>query len=102
MVNRIVLNETSYFGRGSRCELPGEIKSRGFGKVLVVTDKALVACGVTKKVTDVLEEAGIEYNVYSEVKPNPTVKNVQDGVDVCKAYGADVIVAHPTEILKLI
>jgi len=93
MSERFVLNETSYFGRGARAELGSEIKSRGFNKVLVVTDKALVACGVTKKVTDVLDEAGIEYNVYSEVKPNPTVKNVQDGVDACKTYGADVIVA---------
>lgn len=93
MSERFVLNETSYFGRGARCELAGEIKARGFKKVLVVTDKSLVAVGVTKKVTDVLDEAKIEYNVYSEVKPNPTVKNVQDGVDVCKAYGADVIVA---------
>ena len=93
MSERFVLNETSYFGRGARAELAGEIKSRGFNKVLVVTDKSLVEVGVTKKVTDVLDEANIAYTVYSEVKPNPTVKNVQDGVDVCKACGADVIVA---------
>ena len=93
MSERFVLNETSYFGRGARAELVNEIKTRGFKKVLVVTDKSLVACGVTKKVTDVLDGAGVEYTVYSEVKPNPTVKNVQDGVEVCRTYGADVIVA---------
>ena len=93
MSERFVLNETSYFGRGARAELANEIKSRGFNKVLVVTDKSLVACGVTKKVTDVLDKDNIEYSVYSEVKPNPTVKNVQDGVEVCKTFGADVIVA---------
>jgi len=93
MSERFVLNETSYFGRGARAELANEIATRGFKKVLVVTDKSLVACGVTKKVTDVLDDASIEYTVYSEVKPNPTVKNVQDGVEVCKEFGADVIVA---------
>ena len=93
MAERFVLNETSYFGRGSRVELPNEIKNRGFHKVLVVTDKSLVDCGVTEKVTKVLDDAGIEYSVYSDVKPNPTVKNVQDGVERCKEFGADVIVA---------
>lgn len=93
MSERFILNETSYFGRGAREELANEINSRGFKKVLVVTDKSLLKCGVTSKVTDVLDNAKIEYKVYSEVKPNPTVKNVQDGVDVCKEYGADVIVA---------
>ena len=73
MSERFVLNETSYFGRGARAELANEIKTRGFKKVLVVTDKSLVACGVTKKVTDVLDGAGVEYTVYYEVKPNPTV-----------------------------
>ena len=93
MSERFILNETSYFGRGARVELANEVTTRGFKKVLVVTDKSLVACGVTKKVTDVLDDASIEYTVYSEVKPNPTVKNVQDGVEVCKTFGADVIVA---------
>lgn len=93
MSERFILNETSYFGRGARAELANEISSRGFKKVLVVTDKSLLECGVTGKVTEVLDNAKIEYKVYSEVKPNPTVKNVQDGVDVCKEYGADVIVA---------
>ena len=93
MSERFILNETSYFGRGSRVELANEINTRGFKKVLLVTDKALIDCGVTGKVTEVLDDAKIEYKVYSEVKPNPTVKNVQAGVDVCKEYGADVIVA---------
>ena len=93
MSERFVLNETSYFGRGCRAELPNEIKSRGFKKVLVVTDKALYECGVTGKVTKILDEAGIAYEVYSEVKPNPTVKNVQQGIDKCRECGADVIVA---------
>lgn len=93
MSERFVLNETAYFGRGCRTELSNEIKTRGFNKVLVVTDKALYECGVTGKVTSILDEAGIAYEVYSEVKPNPTVKNVQDGVAKCKESGADVIVA---------
>ena len=93
MSERFVLNETAYFGRGCRTELSNEIKTRGFNKVLVVTDKALYECGVTGKVTSILDEAGIAYEIYSEVKPNPTVKNVQDGVEKCKEVGADVIVA---------
>ena len=92
-VNRFVLNETSYFGKGAREELPEEISKRKFKKVLVVTDKALFECGVTAKVTEVLDRAGIAYEVYSEVKPNPTIKNVLDGVEACKNAGADVLVA---------
>ena len=93
MSERFVLNETSYFGRGSRVELANEIKTRGFNKVLVVTDKTLYECGVTGKVTYILDEAGVAYNVYSDVKPNPTVANVQNGVERCKEVGADLIVA---------
>ena len=92
-VNKFVLNETSYFGKGAREELPEEIRKRGFKKVLVVTDKTLVQCGVSAKVTEVLERAGISYEVYSDIKPNPTIKNVLDGVEACKAARADVIVA---------
>ena len=92
-VNKFVLNETSYFGKGAREELPEEIKKRGFKKVLIVTDKALLECGVTAKVTEVLDNAKISYKVYSEIKPNPTIKNVLDGVDACKRAKADVIVA---------
>ena len=92
-MTKFILNETSYFGKGAREELPREIKERGFKKVLVVTDKALFEVGVTARVTEVLDKAGIEYTVYSEVKPNPTIKNVLDGVEKCKEFGADVIVA---------
>lgn len=92
-VNKFVLNETSYFGKGAREELPAEIQKRGFKKVLVVTDKTLLECGVSAKVTEVLDKAGISYEVYSEIKPNPTIKNVLDGVDACKNANADVIVA---------
>ena len=93
MSERFVLNETSFFGKGAREELPNEIKTRGFKKVLVVTDKALFEAHVTDKVTEVLDKAGIEYTVYSDVKPNPTIKNVTDGVAKCKEFGADLIVA---------
>ena len=92
-MTKFVLNETSYFGKGAREELPREINERGFKKVLVVTDKALFEVGVTARVTEVLDKAEIEYSVYSEVKPNPTIKNVLDGLAKCKEFGADVIVA---------
>ena len=92
-VKKFVLNETSYFGRGARDVLADEIKNRGFNKILVVTDKVLVEAGVTKKVTDVLDGAGIVYEVYSDIKPNPTIKNVLDGVEKCKTAQADCIVA---------
>ena len=93
MAVRFMLNETSYFGKGAREELAPEIKNRGFKKAFVVTDKSLAECGVINKVTDVLEKAGIPFEVYSEVKPNPTIKNVTDGIEACKRSGADVIVA---------
>ncbi len=93
MANRFILNETSYFGRGAREVLSTEIKNRGFNKILVVTDKTLLDCGVTTRVTSELDNAGIAYEVFSELKPNPTVKNVQDGVEACKNAGADAIVA---------
>ena len=92
-IEKFVLNETSYFGFGAREVLPEEIKNRGYKKVLVVTDKSLFEIGLTKKVTDKLDEAGIEYTVFSDVKPNPTVTNVKDGLRVCREFGADLIVA---------
>ena len=92
-IEKFVLNETSYFGFGAREVLPEEIKNRGYKKVLVVTDKSLFEIGLTKKVTDKLDEAGIEYTVFSDVKPNPTVTNVKDGLRVCREFGAEVIVA---------
>lgn len=93
MSTRFVLNETSYFGKGAREELANEIEKRGFKKVFLVSDKALIEAGVTAKVEEVLEKAKIPYNLYSEVKPNPTIKNVTDGVKACKKAKADVIVA---------
>ena len=93
MAIRFVLNETSYFGNNAREVLAEEIKKGKFKKVFLVTDKPLVAAGVTAKVEKVLTDAGIEYSLYDEIKPNPTIKNVTDGVAACKASGADVIVA---------
>ena len=92
-IEKFVLNETSYFGKGAREELPAEIKKRGFKKVLLVSDKDLVEVGVTKKVEDILEDARIAYTLYSDIKPNPTIKNVLDGVRACKKARADLIVA---------
>ena len=92
MSSRFILNEFSYFGRGSRVELVPEIVKRDFRKILVVTDDALVKCGVAQKVTDILDQAKIKYLVYSDVKPNPTIANVMSGVEVCKKFKADAIV----------
>ena len=93
MVNRFILNEVSYFGPGARKELPGVIARLGFKKAMIVTDKGLIQFGVAKMVSDVLDEAGIPYEIYSEVKPNPTVANVQMGVEAFKQSGADCLVA---------
>lgn len=90
---KFVLNETSYFGKGAREELAGELQKRGTKKVFLVSDKALVEAGVTKKVEDVLNKAGVAYDLYDEIKPNPTIKNVTDGVAACKKSKADLIVA---------
>ena len=90
---KFVLNETSYFGRGAREELAGEIQKRGFKKVFLVSDKSLVEAGVTAKVEEVLKKANVPYDLYDEIKPNPTIKNVTDGVEACKNSGADLIVA---------
>lgn len=93
MANRIVLNETSYFGPGAIRVIPEEIRRRNFKKVFVVTDKDLVKFGVAKKVTDVLTQADIPYELYDNVKPNPTIENVQTGVQKLAAAGADAIIA---------
>ncbi len=92
-MNRMILNETSYFGAGAIASIPTEIKARGFKKVLVVTDKDLLKFGVTTKVTDLLEKEGIAYEIFSDLKANPTVTNVKDGVEAFKNAEADVIVA---------
>ena len=93
MAQRFILNEVSYFGAGSRKELPAELKRMGFKKALVCSDKGLIKVGTTKMVTDVLDEVGFPYEIYSEIKPNPTVTNVQQGVAAFKASGADCIIA---------
>lgn len=93
MANRFILNEVSYFGPGARKELATEVKRAGLKKALVVSDASLVKFGVTGKVTEVLDGAGVPYELYSEIKPNPTVKNVKDGVEAFKKSGADFIVA---------
>ena len=93
MAQRFILNEVSYFGAGSRKELPQELKRMNLKKALVCTDKGLLKVGTTKMVTDVLDEAGFPYEIYSEIKPNPTVTNVQQGVEAFKTSGADCLIA---------
>lgn len=92
-MNRFVLNETSYHGAGAISAIPDEIKNRGFQKAFVASDPDLIKFGVTKKVTDVLDAAGIAYTLFSDIKPNPTIENVQAGVAAFKDCGADCIVA---------
>ena len=92
-MQRIILNETSYYGAGCRSAIADEIVKRGFRKVLLVTDKDLIKFGVAVKIEEVLKGAGIPYEIYSEIKPNPTIKNVLDGLAVFKASGADCMVA---------
>ena len=93
MVQRIMLNETSYHGSGAIAEIPNEIAARGFKKAFVASDPDLVKLGITAKVTDLLDAAQVPYEVYSDIKPNPTIENVQHGVEAFKASGADCIVA---------
>ena len=92
-MNRFVLNETSYHGKGAIAAIADEVKARGFSHVFVASDPDLVKFGVTKKVLDVLDGASIPYTLFSEIKPNPTIENVQAGVAAFKACGADCIVA---------
>ena len=91
-VNRFVLNGVSYHGHGAINEIPGIIASKGFKKAFVATDPDLVKFGVSAKVTDLLAENGIEFELYSDIKPNPTIENVQHGVDAYKASGADFMI----------
>lgn len=93
MADRIVLNNISYHGKGAIENIASELKARGKKKVFVCTDSSLVKFGVSKKVTDLLDKAGIEYEVYSDIKPNPTIENVQNGVSAFKRAEADSIVA---------
>ena len=93
MANRMILNETSYFGAGSISEIVTEAKKRAFKKALVVTDPDLIKFNVAKNVTDLLEEAGLAYEIFSQVKANPTVKVVKAGIEAFKAAGADYLIA---------
>ena len=93
MANRFVLNETSYHGNGAIAEIATEIKARGFKKAFVCSDPDLIKFNVTKKVTDILNNADIAYEIFSDIKANPTIENVQAGVEAFKASGADCIVA---------
>lgn len=93
MANKIVLNETSYHGAGAVKELPGEAQKRGYKKAFVCSDPDLVKFKVTDKVTDLLKEAEIPFELYSNIQPNPTIENVQSGVEAFKKSGADFIVA---------
>lgn len=92
-MNRIVLNETSYFGAGCRSVIATEAERRGFKKAFLVTDKDLVKFGVSAQITEVLEKAGIPYEVFSDVKANPTITNVKNGIAAFKASGADFLIA---------
>jgi len=93
MAERIVLNGVSYHGSGAIREIPGIVKQKGWKKVFVTSDPDLIKFGVTAKVTDLLDEAGISYSVYSKIKPNPTIQNVQEGVAAFKETEADSIIA---------
>ncbi len=92
-MNRFILNETSYHGAGAVAAVADEAKGRGFKKALVCSDPDLIKFGVTKKVTDVLDKAGLAYGIFSEIKPNPTIENVQAGVKAFKEAGADYLIA---------
>lgn len=93
MAQRFILNEVSYFGAGARKELPAVLERMGLKKALVCSDKGLIKVGTTAMVTKVLDDAGFPYEIYSEIKPNPTVTNVQQGVAAFKASGADCLIA---------
>ena len=93
MANRIMLNETSYHGSGAIQEIATEVKAHGFKKALVCSDPDLIKFGVTAKVTDILDKNGLEYEIYSEIKPNPTIDNVKHGVETFKKSGADYLIA---------
>ena len=92
MVYRMIFNQTAYFGRGAIKEIPGVAKSHGFTKAFIVTDPVLLETGTVKKVTDVLDEAGMPYEVFDNVKPNPPVECIQDGVAKFAASGADFLI----------
>lgn len=92
MVNRFVLNAVSYHGKGAIQEIPGIVKSKGLKKAFIATDPDLVKFGVTSKITDLLDQNGLDYVVYSDIQPNPTIENVQHGVEAYKESGADYMI----------
>lgn len=92
-VNRMILNETSYFGKGAIKEVANEVKKRGYQKALIVTDKDLLKFKVATKVINILEEAGLAYEIYDEILPNPSIEVVQAGVEICQRIGADYLIA---------
>ena len=96
MVNRIILNETSYHGAGAIGSIVTELKNRGLKKPIVFSDPDLIKFGVTKKVTDLLDAAKVAYAVYSEIKPNPTIQNVKDGVKAVRPFGIELIMSGST------
>ncbi len=93
MANKIVLNETSYHGAGAIREIVPEAKGRGFKKAFVCSDPDLIKFNVTSKVTDLLKEASMDFEIYSDIRPNPTIENVQSGVEAFKKSGADYVIA---------
>ena len=93
MANRFVLNETSYHGKGAIANIVLEAKARGFKKAFVCSDPDLIKFNVTSKVTTLLDEAHLAYEIYSKIKANPTIENVQEGVEAFKKSGADYIIA---------
>ncbi len=93
MANRFVSNAISYHGKGAILEIPAIVAAKGFKKAFVASDPDLVKFGVTKKVTDILDKEGMAYEIYSDIKPNPTIENVKNGVEAYKASGADYMIA---------
>ena len=93
MANRINLNATSYHGAGAIAEIANEAKAHGFKKAFVCSDPDLIKFNVTSKVTDILTANGLDYELYSDIKPNPTIENVKHGVEAFKASGADYLIA---------
>ena len=93
MANRIMLNQTSYHGAGAIAEIATEAKAQGFSKAFICSDPDLIKFNVTSKVTDILDKEGLAYEIYSDIKANPTIENVQHGVAAFKASKADYIIA---------
>ena len=102
MANRIMLNQTSYHGAGAIAEIATEAKAHGFKKALVCSDPDLIKFNVTSKVTDILDKEGLAYEIYSDIKANPTIENVQHGVQAFKNSGADYIMQSAADLLWIL